>query len=175
MKEKGYTQLYTGDGKGKTTAALGLAFRAAGCGLKSLFIQFMKGQHYSELDSIAGFKGLIKIEQYGSKQFCMPDDENFEEHYKFSIEGMKRAHQVLESNNFDIVVLDEIVTALFFNIITMDEIRELVSKKPENMELVLTGRRAPQSLIEICDLVTEMKEIKHYYTQGVSSRKGIEN
>jgi len=90
MLEKGYVQLYTGNGKGKTTAALGLAFRASGAGLKSIMIQFMKGQHYSELDSAAGFSNIV-IEQYGSSKFCSLNDSNFEEHYSLAKKGMKRA------------------------------------------------------------------------------------
>jgi cob(I)alamin adenosyltransferase len=174
MLEKGYIQLYTGDGKGKTTAALGLALRASGAGLKSIIIQFMKGQHYSELESIAKLKSHITIEQYGSSRFCFINDENFEEHYSLAKNAMKRAHEVIISNIFDIIILDEIVTSLYFKIITMDEIIKLIEQKPENKELVLTGRGAPQHLISLCDLVTEMTEVKHYYTNGVSARTGIE-
>lgn len=175
MLKKGYIQLYTGDGKGKTTAALGLALRAAGAGLKTIMIQFMKGQHYRELDSVKKLDGMIIIEQYGSKKFCMPDNENFEEHYNICRKGITRTLEVIEDENFSIVILDEIVTSLIFNIVTMDDIKEIIKRKPENKELILTGRRAPQELIDLCDLVTEMKEIKHYYTQGVQARVGIEN
>ncbi len=175
MLQKGYIQLYTGDGKGKTTAALGLALRAAGAGLKTMVIQFMKGQHYSELDAVKKLNGLISIEQYGSKKFCKPDGENFDEHYNFTRKGLARAHEAIADDEFSIVIFDEIVTSLIFKLITIDEIRDIISKKPANKELILTGRRAPQELIELCDLVTEMKEIKHYYTQGVDARVGIEN
>lgn len=174
MLEKGYIQLYTGNGKGKTTAALGLALRASGAGLKSIIIQFMKGQHYSELDAIKKLKGHITIEQYGSSKFYMLNDDNFEEHFSMARTGLKRAHEVLNDNKFDIIILDEIVTSLNFKIITLDEIVKVIEQKPNNKELVLTGRGAPQHLISLCDLVTEMTEIKHYYSQGVKARTGIE-
>ncbi|MFH0977387.1 MAG: cob(I)yrinic acid a,c-diamide adenosyltransferase [Spirochaetota bacterium] len=174
MLEKGYVQLYTGNGKGKTTAALGLALRASGAGLKSIIIQFMKGQHYSELDAISKLKGHITIEQYGSTRFCSLNDDNFEEHYSLARNGMKRAQEVLSKSQFDIIILDEIVTSLYFKIITLDEIIKLIELKPANKELVLTGRNAPQHLISLCDLVTEMTDIKHYYAQGVNAREGIE-
>ena len=175
MLKKGYTQLYTGDGKGKTTASLGLALRATGSGLKTMIIQFMKGQHYSELDAVKKLNGLITIEQYGSKKFCRPDDENFQEHYDLARKGLKRAYEVMEDEETSIVILDEIVTSLVFELVTIDEIKDLISKKPQDKELILTGRGAPQELIDVCDLVTEMKEIKHYYKQGVDARIGIEN
>lgn len=174
MLEKGYVQLYTGNGKGKTTAALGLALRAFGAGLKTIIIQFMKGQHYSELESISKLKSHISIEQYGSKKFCMINDDTFEEHYSLARNAMKRSYEVITENKYDIVILDEIVTALHFKIITLDEIVKLIEQKPENKELVLTGRGAPQHLISLCDLVTEMTEIKHYYNNGVIARNGIE-
>lgn len=173
MLERGYIQLYTGNGKGKTTAAIGLAFRASGTGLKTIMIQFMKGQHYGELDSTVGFTNFI-IEQYGSARFCTLNDSNFNEHYSLARKGMTRAHEVIVNSEFDIVILDEIVTSLHFKIVTMEEIQKLIELKPENKELVLTGRGAPQSLIDLCDLVTEMTEIKHYYTHGVLARDGIE-
>jgi cob(I)alamin adenosyltransferase len=174
MLEKGYVQLYTGNGKGKTTAALGLALRASGAGLKSIIIQFMKGRHYSELDSLLKLKSHITIEQYGSGRFCLINDENFEEHCSLARNAMKRSQEVIISNKFDIIILDEIVTALSLKVVTLDEIIKLIEQKPDNKELVLTGRGAPQHLISLCDLVTEMTEVKHYYTNGVSARTGIE-
>lgn len=174
MLKKGYTHLYTGNGKGKTTAALGLALRASGAGLNIIIIQFMKGQHYSELNSLKQIKE-ITVEQYGSRNFYSVNDDNFEEQYLMAQNAMKRTHEVLNSEKFDVVILDEIVTTLNFNILTLDEITKIIEVKPENKELILTGKGAPQHLISLCDLVTEMTEIKHYYTEGVEARKGIEN
>ncbi len=173
--EKGYIQLYTGNGKGKTTAALGLALRASGAGLSTLILQFMKGQHYSEIDAVKQFSPLITIEQYGSREFCRPDDENLPHHIELAQKGYSRARQSIADGNHALIILDEIVTAHLFHLISLNEIRQLIDLKNPSMELVLTGRGAPQELIDICDLVTEMKEIKHYYTKGVLSRKGIEN
>ncbi len=175
MLQKGYVQIYTGDGKGKTTASLGLALRAAGAGMKTMIIQFMKGQHYSELDAVKKLDGLISIEQYGSKKFCKPDGEYFDEHYDLARKGLARAYEALADDTLSIVILDELITSLIFELVTVDEIKDIISKKPANKELILTGRRAPRELIDICDLVTEMREIKHYYTQGVEARVGIEN
>jgi cob(I)alamin adenosyltransferase len=172
--KKGYIQLYTGNGKGKTTAAMGLAFRAAGWELNTIMLQFMKGQHYGELTTVKSLPAII-IEQYGSTRFCGVDDESFNEHYTLTRQGMKRAEEVISNNQSNIVILDEIVTALYFKLVTLEEIVSLLTLKPQSMEIILTGRYAPNELIQRCDLVTEMKEIKHYYTQGVMARKGIEN
>ena len=174
MLERGYVQLYTGNGKGKTTAALGLAMRAAGAGLKSIILQFMKGQQYGELDAATRFDGLITIEQYGSDRFCTPDSGNREEHYRRSREGIARSRAVLCNEAIPIVILDEIVTACLYKLVTLDEILDLIKIKPPDRELILTGRGAPPELIEACDLVTEMKEIKHYYMRGIEARRGIE-
>lgn len=175
MFEKGYIQLYTGNGKGKTTASLGLTLRAAGAGIKSIVIQFMKGQHYSELDAVPLLNGYLTIEQYGSGKFCRPENNNYTEHLELAQKGYRRVEEILKSGTFKIVVLDEIVTTLGFKLLTVEDIIRLLETKPEDVELVLTGRGAPDELIERCDLVTEMKEIKHYYTDGVKARKGIEN
>ena len=175
MLKKGYVQIYTGDGKGKTTAALGLALRASGAGLKTIVIQFMKGQYYSELDAVKNLKGLVKIEQYGSKKFCEPGDKDYAEHYTLGREALKRVHEVLDDDEYSVIILDEIITALIFNLVTVYEIKDIINNKPADRELILTGRRAPQELIDMADLVTEMKEIKHYYQKGVDARKGIEN
>ena len=175
MLERGLVQLYTGDGKGKTTAALGLSMRAAGAGLKTVILQFMKGQKYSELDSFLYLKGMITIEQLGSESFCRVGDETFDEHVRLARQGLKRASVILDSGQYDLVILDEIVTALRFGLITHDDIFELIGKKGPRVELVLTGRGATDELIAHCDLVTEMREIKHYYSAGIPARKGIES
>lgn len=175
IMNKGYTQLYTGNGKGKTTAALGLALRAAGAGLKTIIIQFMKGQHYSEIDSIKMLNGMVVIEQYGSPDFCRLDDDNIQEHYQNAKNALTRSKEAIADRKFDIVILDEIITALLFKLISLNDIVELIKNKPKETELVITGRGAPKSLFEHCDLITEMKEIKHYYTDGVAAREGIEN
>ena len=173
MTQNGYVHLYTGNGKGKTTAALGLAFRASGAGLKSVFIQFMKGQHYSELDA-AAMHNLIRIEQYGSSDFYNPATSSYLDHRGFSKKGLLRAKEVLTSDDFDLVILDEIIGALNYSLVTYDEIIEIINMKASCTELVLTGRDAPSDLFQHCDLVTEMTEIKHYYSEGIIARRGIE-
>ena len=173
--EKGFIQLYTGNGKGKTTAALGLALRAAGAGLKVMIFQFMKGQHYSELEAVKMLGGSIIIEQLGSESFCRVGDANFDEHVKLARRGMERALRAVEAAEHDIIILDEIVTALHFGLITREELFALMDRKGEKTELVLTGRGATRELVNRCDLVTEMGEIRHYYGSGVQARKGIES
>lgn len=175
MLSKGYIHIYTGSGKGKTSAALGLAFRASGSGFRSIIIQFMKGLPTGELDAASMLGGLITIERYGSTRFCRPDDGSFEEHRKFALEGYARAKEVLAGALFDIVILDEIITAVKFGLLTDGDILALCGARLDATELVLTGRGASEALIGRADLVTEMKEIKHYYQAGVAPRKGIED
>jgi cob(I)alamin adenosyltransferase len=174
MISKGYVHLYTGNGKGKTTAALGLALRLAGSGGRSLFVQFMKGRPYGELEAVKHLNGLIRIEQYGSPDFCAPDDANLAVHQDFARRGLDRARQVVTDASLDLVVLDEIVTAVHFTLITPDEVSGLIAARHPALELVLTGRYASPALIEQCHLVTEMKEVRHYYQDGVQARRGIE-
>jgi len=171
---KGYIHIYTGDGKGKTTAALGLALRAAGVGLKINIVQFMKGQHYSELDSIKELKGRIYIEQYGDKEFCRitdPPESRFIEQAKRAITRVK---ELMIRKECDILVADEIITSIIFKLVSEDSVLEFIRKKPDGMEFILTGRGASDKLINKADLVTEMREIKHYYQKGIIARKGIE-
>lgn len=172
---KGCVHVYTGDGKGKTTAALGLALRASGAGLSVLIIQFMKGQHYSELDAVKKYLPPVRMEQYGSAEFCRPDSATFPEHRALAERGYARAKAAIAGGEADLIILDEIVTAARFNLVTSDDIITLMQSKPDGMELVLTGRGAEAALIEAADLVTEMKEIKHYYRRGIPARQGIEN
>ncbi len=170
--EQGYIQIYTGDGKGKTTAALGLALRAAGHGLRTYIAQFMKGQSYGELRSIRLIPE-IKIEQFGKDTFIHIDQAS-QEDIRMAKQGLEKASQAMLSHKYNIIILDEINVAIHFKLLTIAQVMDFISSKPENIELILTGRRAPQELIDRADLVTEMREIKHYYQQSVSVRDGIE-
>ena len=168
----GRVQVYTGDGKGKTTAALGLVVRAAGHGLKSYIGQFMKGQRYGELTAL-GDHPLVKIEQYGSEG-CIRRDQVTAEHRAQARRGLQTATTAMLSGDYDIVVLDEINVALWFDLLSIAEVSDLIQRRPPNVELVLTGRRAPGELIAQADLVTEMREVRHYFASGISARAGIE-
>jgi len=172
--EKGLIQVYTGDGKGKTTAALGLCFRAAGHGYKSFVIQFMKGQIvYGELNSAKMMNGLITIEQMGRPDFVSKENPERID-IEMAQEALRLAEKVIKSNEYDIVVLDEVNVAVDFKLIDKEEVLRILREKPEGVEVVLTGRYAPREFIDIADLVSEIKEIKHYYTKGVEARDGIE-
>ncbi len=169
----GYVHVYTGDGKGKTTAAFGLALRAVGAGLKVYIAQFVKGMVYSELTSVERFSDLITLKQYG--RGCFIRNEPTEEDIQLAREALKEVTEIVTSGNYDLVILDEANIAIFYNLFSVDELLALIEAKPEGVELVITGRRADPRLIERADLVTEMKEIKHYYAKGVEARKGIES
>lgn len=169
---RGYVQVYTGDGKGKTTAALGLALRASGHGMRTYIGQFMKGQHYGELNALQDHP-CITIEQYGDVR-CIRREEVTPEHIAQARRGLERVQEAMLSGRYDIVVLDEVNVAIWFGLLTVKEVLALLDQKPENVELVLTGRCAPPELIERADLVTEMQEVKHYFQQGVLAREGIE-
>jgi cob(I)alamin adenosyltransferase len=173
-KFKGYIQVYTGNGKGKTTAALGLALRAAGYGFKTYFCQFLKGQDYGELSSIQKLSSLITIEQFGRKGFIHVTENPDKEDIARAQKGLRKCYQMMKSRKYRIIVLDEVNVAVHFNLFSEKEIHDFLDKKPEDMEVILTGRYAPESFIERADLVTEMKEIKHYYKKGIQARKGIE-
>lgn len=169
---KGYVQVYTGDGKGKTTAALGLALRAAGAGLKVYIAQFVKGMEYSELDSIKRFSDCIEIKQYGRD--CFIRKAPVEEDRRLAREGLKEVWDVMCSGQYQLIILDEANIATHFHLFSVDDLLDLIHGKPEDVELVITGRKADPRVIEEADLVTEMKEIKHYYQKGVQAREGIE-
>ena len=169
---RGYVQVYTGDGKGKTTAALGLALRASGHGLRSYIGQFMKGQRYGELEALRDHP-LITIEQYGDVR-CIRREEVTPEHVAQARRGLDRVRQALLSGEYDIVVLDEVNVTIWFGLLAVEDVLALLDQRPEHVEMVLTGRRAPQELIDRADLVTEMRMVKHYYEQGVVAREGIE-
>jgi cob(I)alamin adenosyltransferase len=169
---QGYIQVYTGDGKGKTTAALGLALRAAGAGLKVYVAQFVKGMHYSELDALEQFKDSITVTQYGRDCFISRDPD--EKDIQAAREGLAETKQIMSSGAYDMIILDEANIATYYNLFSVEDLLAFIDTKPANVELIITGRRADERIIERADLVTEMKEIQHYYTKGVQAREGIE-
>ena len=170
--KKGYIHVYTGPGKGKTTAALGLGLRAAGAGLKVHMLQFMKGRRYSELDAIENIPGFT-ISQHGRDEFV--SKENPEQiDIDLAQQGFAYAKEIIKKEKYDLVILDEINVAVDFNLIDVDDVLEIVEGKPEKLELVLTGRYAHPKITRIADYVTEMLEIKHPYQHGVEARKGID-
>lgn len=167
----GFIHLYTGNGKGKTTAALGLALRAAGAG-KSVFIaQFVKGMVYSEMHALKQIPE-ITLRQYGRDCFIIhqPTREDIDAARK----GFDEVAEIINHGKYDVVILDEICIALYYHLIGIEEVLKILSTKPEEMELILTGRYAPPELFEVASLVTEMTEIKHYYQKGIEARKGFE-
>jgi cob(I)alamin adenosyltransferase len=169
---KGYVQVYTGDGKGKTTAAIGLAVRAVGAGLKVFIGQFVKGMDYSELKALERFAPQLLVRQYGRKSFVhnKPTDEDF----RLAREGYEDIRRAINSQQYDVVILDEANIAVYFSLLTVDDLLALIDGKPDAVELVFTGRKADPRLLERADLVTEMKEVKHYYQKGIVARDGIE-
>ena len=171
--EKGLTQVYTGNGKGKTSAAFGLALRAIGRGLKVYVIQFIKGGFdYGELYVVKQLPNF-KMAAFGRGKFIteMPPTE---QDVKLAREALDLAQEVVSGGEYDIIVLDEINVALNLRLIGVDQVIHLIKNKPKHVELILTGRYAPPEVIEVADLVTEMREIKHPYTRGISPREGIE-
>ncbi len=172
---RGFIQIYTGNGKGKTTAAIGQAVRAAGAGLKSYIIQFMKEYPYSELNSLKNLSGWITIEQCCKDDFVLKREPPPQEEIEKAKQALRTASEKMLSGNFDLIILDEACVAIHFGLLKVEDVLTVLDSKPENVELILTGRYCPQPLIDRADLVTEMKEVKHYYQNGILARKGIES
>lgn len=172
---KGFIHIYTGNGKGKTTAAIGLAVRAAGAGLKTYIAQFMKEYPYSELESLRLLKDFIEIEQFCGDEFVYKRQLPDESEIKKASDGLNIAKEKMLTGKYDIIILDEVIVAIYFKLLNVNQVIEFIDSKPESIELILTGRYCPDELILKADLVTEMKEIKHYYSKGITSRKGIES
>lgn len=169
--EKGYIHVYTGNGKGKTTAALGLAVRAVSAGKKVFFGQFVKGMDYSELKS-QDFIPNFKIQQFGKD--CFIEKDPSDEDIKLARDGLQVCKEILKSGQYDLVVLDELNIAIYYRLFTVEEAMEVIKARAPHVEVVVTGRYAEEKLIEIADLVTNMKEVKHYYMEGILSRPGID-
>ena len=169
----GIIQIYTGNGKGKTIAAFGLTIRALGRGLKVCFIQFLKGNETGE-GSVSFLKDAYGFEfaSYGTGKFI--ESKPTEEDYLEAKRAFSHSKESILSNKYDIVILDELAQAIKLGLLELEDVMDLLKKKPRNVELVITGRDADPKLIELADLVTEMKKIKHPYDKGFKAREGIE-
>jgi len=168
-------QIYTGNGKGKTTAAIGQAIRAAGSGLRTLIIMFMKDHPYGEIESLKYLEQWITVEQYGNDQFVFQKQPPSDQDRASARKALDRAHQAMLSKEYDIVIMDEVCVCVYFKLLVVNDLLPLLDEKPDEVELILTGRYCPPEWIDRADLVTEMQEVKHYYQQGVLARKGFES
>ncbi len=169
---KGYFQIYTGDGKGKTTAALGLALRATGADFSVYIAQFIKKGDYSEIKALKRLSDNVLVEQFGEGRFIKgkPDPEDVIAAQK----GISRVKEMMASGKYQVIIMDEANVAESIGLIPLSALIEIIETKPKDMELVMTGRSANPELIQRADLVTEMREVKHYYHDGVPARRGIE-
>lgn len=168
---KGYVQVYTGNGKGKTTACLGLALRAAGAGFKVFIGQFLKQGDYSEIKALSTLD-TVTVEQFGVGKFVRGNPS--EEEKKSAALGYAKLKEIVAKGNHDLVIVEEGNVAVACGLMTEQELLALVDAKPDHVELVITGRGATRAVMDRADLVTEMQEIKHYYKAGVKARVGIE-
>lgn len=193
--DKGFLQVYTGDGKGKTTAAIGLAIRALGAGKSVFFLQLMKSKIYSEHQILANISPRLTLETTGkpffiAKEGMLTEEEREawgedvvifplgkppDDYVNLMKDAIKKATEAAAGGKYDLLILDEINVALFFGLVSKEDVKGLIENRLSSIEIVCTGRNAPEWLLDCADLVTEMKEIKHYYHQGVEARKGIEN
>ncbi|MBQ3033692.1 MAG: cob(I)yrinic acid a,c-diamide adenosyltransferase [Deferribacterales bacterium] len=172
MKEKGYIQVYTGNGKGKTTSCMGLALRAAGAGFKVFIGQFLKGMKYSELESFKKLAPNVEIQQLGGDYFVFGKPS--EEDIRMARDGLQLCRNKMLSGEYDVIIMDEINVACHIGLVPLEDVLSLMDEKPEHTELIMSGRYAHQEVMDKADLVTEMREIKHYYNNGVEARVGIE-
>jgi cob(I)alamin adenosyltransferase len=168
----GYVHVYTGDGKGKTTAALGLVLRAAGAGWKAFFAQFAKGMETNELRALERFSDLVTVRQYGGAGFVIGEPEPSD--IASAARGLAECQAALSSGEYPIVVLDEANVAVALKLFAVEDLIALIDSRPAGVELVITGRSAHPRVVERADLVTEMREVKHYYNHGVPAREGID-
>lgn len=170
---RGLVMVYTGDGKGKTTAAMGQALRALGHSRKVFVVQFMKGKKYGEVLCAEKYLPDLTMCRCGLDSFVMKDNPAPVD-IELARQGLKLAKEAISSGAYGMVILDEVNVALEFKLIPLDEVLEIIRSKPNEVDLILTGRYAPPEIIEIADMVSEVKEIKHHYAKGVKERAGIE-
>jgi cob(I)alamin adenosyltransferase len=169
---KGYVQVYTGNGKGKTTAAVGLMVRALGAGWRVFFAQFLKTAIYSEHEALAKFSGQLTTKAYGRGVYIHGEPED--EDHRLAQEAIRELTEVVSSGDYGLVVMDEANVAVHYGLIKVEQLIDLIEQRADGVELVITGRYANSRLLDRADLVTEMLEIKHYYHQGVIARVGVE-
>ncbi len=172
QSSRGYIHVYTGSGKGKTTAALGLALRAAGAGKRVFIAQFVKGIDCSEHETLRRFLPQVEFRRYGTERFV--GGEPGEEDVSAARRGLSEVREILSGGGYDVVILDEANLATHFGLFSPERLLEVLRAKPEATELVVTGRHAAPEIVEAADLVTEMREVKHYFARGVEARRGIE-
>ena len=172
--ERGYIHSYTGDGKVKTTAALGQAFRSVGHNLKVFMILFMKGNvEYGELETARRLTKFIEIREMGRETFVNKENPEAID-IEWARDGLRLAYKILEDGEYDLVILDELNVALDYGLVSLEDVLSLIRVKPDHVELILTGRDAHPDVIASADLVTEMKKVKHYFDRGIEARVGIE-
>ena len=176
MSEKGLVIVYTGNGKGKTTAALGMTLRAIGYDHKVCMLQFIKGSwHYGEIDSSKKLEPNFELIPVGKGFVGILDDNSpREEHEKYAAEAVRICREKIFSEKYDVIILDEVNYAITLGLIDVQEIIKIIKEKPSELDLVLTGRDVKEEIVELADLVTEMKEIKHPFKSGIKAKKGID-
>lgn len=174
--EKGYIQVYTGDGKGKTTAALGLGLRAVGRGLRVIMVQFLKGRFTGELEGLKNLAPDFHVIRFAeTKKFFSELSKSEQDHLKERVKDeLDKLNEYMKNDLCDILILDEIMGAIHSGLISVEEVCRIMDNKPEHIELILTGRNVPKPIADRADLITEMKNIKHYSDKGVPARRGIE-
>jgi cob(I)alamin adenosyltransferase len=170
--QKGYIHVYTGDGKGKTTAAAGLALRAVRAGLRVFIAQFVKGSKSGEMDMLKKLSGKITIRQYGVRSFIKGQPAKTDR--SLAHKGMTEVAAVVAAGRHDVVILDEMCVAMNLGLCELNQVLAMLNTRPAHVEIILTGRNAPRALINAADLITEMREIKHYFNKAVPARRGIE-
>lgn len=171
--ERGLVQVYTGNGKGKTTAALGLAMRAIGKGFNVYMVQFLKGRHYGEVETARKLSDHFTLVQSGLDTFVKKGKAT-DEDLRLAHEGLELARKAIMSGDHDIVILDEVNVAIELEVLTVDEVLPLIDERPPGVELVLTGRYAPSEFLERADYITEMNSVRHCFDEGIEMREGIE-
>jgi cob(I)alamin adenosyltransferase len=172
VETKGFIQVYTGDGKGKTTAAIGLTCRAAGAGLKTMFLQFLKTGTSSEIAVLRDRFPEVTVRHFGSGRFVRDEPSN--EDVSAAQQGLEALEHAVACGEYDLVVADEVNIAVELGLVNLDRLLRMLRDRPGSVEIVLTGRDAHPAIVEAADLVTEMKKVKHYLDEGVEARTGVE-